>query len=95
MVKLGFSEISEICQYLEDKLETDGIDSLKLNFFVNNKDELKMIDEDLYFRSNPDNKMEDFEPSDNTIDIKFKKIEISISIKDDKQTKISDNNNKK
>ena len=39
--------------------------------------------------------MEDFESSDNTIDIKFKKIEISISIKDDKQTKISDNNNKK
>lgn len=97
MTHLGFIEINEIGNFLDEKVETNGLKGCDILIYVDNKDDLRKIDEDLFFRSNPENNIEDFEPSDNEIEVKFKKSRILIDLKpSEKETdNIPDNNNKK
>lgn len=83
MTTLGFDKIYEIGSYLDKRLFTEGIDKSKLDIYVNNKDELKKIDEDLYYRQHPNGT--DFSPSDDMITINFEHVIFNISVKDEEK----------
>ena len=81
MTTLGFDKIYEIGSYLDKRLLIEGIDNSKLDIYVNNKEELKKIDEDLYYRQHPNGT--DFKPSDDMITINFEHVIFNISAKDE------------
>ena len=83
MITLDFKKIYEIGSYLNEHLFNDGIEHSILKIYVINKDELRKVDEDLYYRQNPNGT--DFKPSDNTIEIKFEHITFNIMVKNEEE----------
>ena len=83
MTTLGFDKIYEIGSYLDKRLFMEGIDKSKLDIYVNNKDELRKIDEDLYYRQHPNGT--DFIPSDDMITINFEHVIFNVSVKNEEK----------
>ncbi len=75
-LKLNSYEIFDIGEKLDIRLHDDGIsEKSELIIYVNNE-ELRKIDEDLYYRNNPEGK--DFVPSEGEILITFKNLTIKV-----------------
>lgn len=75
-LKLNSYEIFDIGEKLDTRLHDNGIcTKSELTIHVTN-DELRKIDEDLYYRNNPEG--ENFIPSDGEIIITFKNLTIKI-----------------
>ena len=75
-MNLGYFGIIELGTYISDFLKEKGIKSHS-NLVINvDKDSLHKIDEDIYYRINPDGK--DFERSDNEINVEFNNLTIQI-----------------
>lgn len=80
MINLTTNEIFKIGMELSNSLfENKLVDDNKLVLNVDGES-FKKIDEDLYFRNNPDGK--DFEPSFSEIKVKFPYLDIIIIKKD-------------
>lgn len=78
--KFGTVSISELGNFISDKLKEDGIeDTAELNILLN-KDEFKRVDEDLFYRMREDESQE-FIPSEGEIVINFDKVKINIKEK--------------
>lgn len=75
-LKLNSYEIFEIGEYLENKLHEDGItERTELKITVTD-DDLKKIDEDLFYRNNTDGK--EHVPTEGEIIVNFKNLIIKI-----------------
>ena len=75
-LKLNSYEILDIGETLDNRLHADGVlEKSELTIYVNDE-ELKKIDEDLYYRNNPEGK--DFVPSEGEILVTFKNLLIKI-----------------
>ncbi len=78
--KFGTMSISELGQFISDKLRDDGVkEQAVLTVYVNNE-EFKKVDEDLYYRNKTDEKQE-FIPSDGEIIVNFDNVKILIKVK--------------
>lgn len=75
MILLGTNEIQEIGDVLFDKMKKLKIPSSQLIISVD-KESFKKIDEDLYYRQNPDGN--DFIESEKEINITYKTINFKI-----------------
>ena len=76
-IKLDSKRIFELGEELSNKLREDGIERFSELIINVSKEELRKIDEDLFYRRERD-KNEEFIPSDNEININFDKIRIKI-----------------
>jgi len=75
--KFGTMSISELGQFISDKLYDDGVkEQAVLTVYVNNE-EFKKVDEDLYYRNKTDENQE-FVPSDGEIIVNFDNVKILI-----------------
>ncbi|MBR6516957.1 MAG: hypothetical protein IKT40_09005 [Bacilli bacterium] len=75
MINLGTNEILEIGEVLFEKMQKLKINSSELVINVD-KESFKKIDEDLYYRQNPNG--DDFKESEKEINIAYKSINIKI-----------------
>ena len=69
-LKLNANKIFELAEYISKFLHDNGIDGNKELKIEVTKDELRKIDEDLYYRNRPDDK-EGFEPSDKEVVVNY------------------------
>lgn len=75
--KFGTMSISELGQFISNKLYNDGVKKQAvLTVYVNNE-EFKKVDEDLYYRNKTDENQE-FVPSDGEIIVNFDNVKILI-----------------
>lgn len=75
-MNLGYYEIKELGDYISNFLKEKGI-TKNSNLIINvDKYSLAKIDEDIYYRMNPDGK--DYQQADNTINLMFDNLNISI-----------------
>lgn len=75
--KFGTMSISELGQFISNKLYDDGVsEQAVLTVYVNNE-EFKKVDEDLYYRNKTDESQE-FVPSDGEIIVNFDNVKILI-----------------
>lgn len=82
---LNTLKIIDIGGYLNNVFRDSEIKTSALVIYVDNADELKKIDEDLYFRNNPTADSKEFKPSNEEIIINFDFVDIIIKIKDEKK----------
>lgn len=82
MVTLSTEKINNIGKYLSENLHNCGIKNSEIIIYVD-KNDLRKIDEDLYYRlnNNDENKENDFTPSDNEITILFHNLKFIIKEK--------------
>ena len=73
---LDFFTIAKIADYVEKELVTHDIKKSNILTIVVDKEQLKKIDEDIYFRQNPEGT--DFKPSKDEITINFTHVTIKI-----------------
>lgn len=78
--KFGTMSISELGQFISDKLHDDGVKEQAVLTVYVNTDEFKKVDEDLYYRNRTDEKQE-FVPSEGEIDINFELVKIIVKEK--------------
>lgn len=78
--KFGTMSISELGQFISDKLHDDGVKERAVLTVYVNTDEFKKVDEDLYYRNRTDEKQE-FVPSDGEIIVNFDNVKILIKVK--------------
>lgn len=79
-LKLNSIKIFELGEYINKFLHENGIDSESDLVVKVTKDELKKIDEDLYYRNKPEGK--EFLPSDNDVVVKFEKLNIIFTVEE-------------
>ena len=75
--KFGTMSISELGQFISNKLHDDGVKKQAVLTIYVNTDEFKKVDEDLYYRNRTDEKQE-FIPSDGEIIVNFDNVKILI-----------------
>jgi len=73
-LKLNSYEIFELGEMIDNKLHENGITEKSVLTIYVNSEELNKIDEDLYYRNNPEGK--DYIPSDGEILVNFKNVVI-------------------
>ena len=73
-LKLNSYEIFELGEMIDSKLHENGITEKSVLTIYVNSEELNKIDEDLYYRNNPEGK--DYVPSDGEIIVNFKNVVI-------------------
>ncbi len=73
-LKLHSYEIFELGEMIDSKLHENGITEKSVLTIYVNSEELNKIDEDLYYRNNPEGK--DYIPSDGEIIVNFKNVVI-------------------
>jgi hypothetical protein len=73
-LKLNSYEIFELGEMIDSKLHENGITEKSVLTIYVNSEELNKIDEDLYYRNNPEGK--DYIPSDGEIIVNFKNVVI-------------------
>jgi len=78
--KFGTMSISELGQFISDKLHDDGVKERAVLTVYVNTDEFKKVDEDLYYRNRKDESQE-FIPSEGEIDINFELVKIIVKEK--------------
>lgn len=76
MVLLGLNELSELCYDIHTKLAKCGIKSDAILTISVDKNSLRKIDEDLFYRQNDNDK--DFVPSENEVNVIFENITVKI-----------------
>jgi hypothetical protein len=82
-LKLNSYEIFELGEMIDSKLHENGITEKSVLTIYVNSEELNKIDEDLYYRNNPEGK--DYIPSDGEIIVNFKNVVIKfLEKKEDK-----------
>lgn len=82
-LKLNSYEIFELGEMIDSKLHENGITEKSVLTIYVNSEELNKIDEDLYYRNNPEGK--DYVPSDGEIIVNFKNVVIKfLEKKEDK-----------
>lgn len=81
-LKLNSYEIFELGKKLDERLHDDGITEKSELIITVSPDELKKIDEDLYYRNNPEGK--DYIPTEGELSINFINILIKIVAKKEK-----------
>ena len=74
-LKLNSYEIFELGEMIDNKLHENGITEKSVLTIYVNSEELNKIDEDLYYRNNPEGK--DYIPSDGEIIVNFKNVVIN------------------
>lgn len=79
-LKLNSFEIFSIGEKLDDKLHDDGVKEKSVLTISVSKDELRKIDEDLYYRNNENNK-DEYKPTEGEILVNFKNLLIIIKEK--------------
>ena len=77
---LNSMKIFELGEYVNKFLHENGIDSESDLVVKVTKDELKKIDEDLYYRNKPEGK--EFIPSDNDVVVKFENLNIIFTVEE-------------
>ncbi len=79
-LSLNSMKIYELGEYISKFLNDNGL-SRENNLVISvSKDELKKIDEDLYYRNKPEGK--EFIPSDNDVVVKFENINIIFTVEE-------------
>jgi hypothetical protein len=82
-LKLNSMKIFELGEYITKFLAENGLTKENDLVIKVTKDELKKIDEDLYYRNKP--KGEDFIPSDNDVIVKFENLNIIFTVEEEKR----------
>lgn len=80
---LNSMKIYELGEYITKFLGENGLTKENDLVIKVTKDELKKIDEDLYYRNKP--KGEDFIPSDNDVIVKFENLNIIFTVEEEKR----------
>jgi hypothetical protein len=91
---IGFYNLCDIGNFLDSSLKREGDFKGELTIYVNNKDELLKIDEDLFYRQHPNS--DEFVKSDDEIMLNFANSKITIKVRDDgssEKKEVSTNNN--
>ena len=82
-VTLSSNKIFELGEYIAKFLNDNGL-RLENDLVIKvSKDELKKIDEDLYYRNKPEGK--EFVPSDNDIVVKFDNLNIIFTVEEEEE----------
>jgi hypothetical protein len=76
MILLGLNELSELCYDVHAKLAKCGIKSDAILTISVDKNSLRKIDEDLFYRQNDKDK--EFIPSENEVNVIFENITVKI-----------------
>lgn len=82
-VTLSSSKIYELGEYIAKFLNDNGL-RLENDLVVKvTKEELKKIDEDLYYRNKPEG--QEFTPSDNDVIVKFDNLNIIFTVEEEEE----------
>lgn len=79
-LNLSSSKIFELGNYITRFLSENGVSTENDLVIKVTSDELRKIDEDLYFRNKPEGK--DFVPSENDLIVKFENLNIIFTVED-------------
>ena len=77
---LSSNKIFELGEYIAKFLLDNGLDQENDLVIKVSKEELKKIDEDLYYRNKPEGK--EFIPSDNDVVVKFENLNIIFTVEE-------------
>ena len=82
-VTLSSNKIFELGEYIAKFLNDNGL-RLENDLVIKvTKDELKKIDEDLYYRNKPEGK--EFVPSDNDVVVKFDNLNVIFTVEEEEE----------
>jgi len=81
MVTLNSNKIFELGAYIAKFLSENGLNKENDLVIKVTKEELKKIDEDLYYRNKPSG--EEFVPSDNDVVVKFENLTIIFAVEEE------------
>ena len=81
MVTLNSNKIFELGAYIAKFLNENGLNNENDLVVKVTKEELKKIDEDLYYRNKPEGK--EFVPSDNDVVVKFENLTIIFTVENE------------
>lgn len=81
MVTLSSNKIFELGAYIAKFLSENGLNKENDLVIKVTKEELKKIDEDLYYRNKPEGK--EFVPSDNDVVVKFENLTIIFAVEEE------------
>ena len=79
---LNSIKIYELGEYISKFLHDNGLNRENDLVIKVSKEELKKIDEDLYYRNKPEGK--EFTPSDNDVIVKFENLNIIFTVEEEK-----------
>lgn len=79
-ISLNSNKIFELGEYIAKFLNENGLSKENDLVIKVTKEELKKIDEDLYYRNKP--KGEEFIPSDNDVVVKFENLNIIFTVEE-------------
>lgn len=82
---INSSEIIDIGNFLSEKMKSNKIYSSEYIIYVNDNNELRKIDEDIFYRNSPNANSDEFSPSKYEIIIKFEYVDIIIRIKNEEE----------
>lgn len=82
-VTLNSIKIFELGEYIAKYLNDNGLNNENDLVIKVSKEELKKIDEDLYYRNKPEGK--EFIPSDNDVIVKFENLSIIFTVENDEK----------
>ena len=77
-LKLNTMKIHELGEHISKFLDENGLSKENSLVISVSKNELRKIDEELYYRNKPDGK--DFTPSDEDVIVKFKNLNIIFAV---------------
>lgn len=80
---LNSMKIYELGEYIAKFLNENGLSKENDLVISVTKDELRKIDEDLYYRNKPEGK--EFVPSDNDVVVKFENLNIIFTVEEPKE----------
>jgi hypothetical protein len=84
-ISLNSNKIFELGEYIAKFLNENGLSKENDLVIKVTKEELKKIDEDLYYRNKP--KGEEFIPSDNDVVVKFENLNIIFTVEETEEKK--------
>ena len=83
-ISLNSNKIFELGEYIAKFLNENGLSKENDLVIKVTKEELKRIDEDLYYRNKP--KGEEFIPSDNDVVVKFENLNIIFTVEETEES---------